>query len=217
MTCTPVPTEAADGSVTYHFETTNAGDKQAAIEDFEDTEEYYEMEDGNFRHILADTDLSPWQYDPEEGVELTSEDFQSGVTSEDMGEIIEGIGLEEFGAMSNWAHQNLGPQAQAKLESIIASGDVPAISDAFHNLFAFYQSNAEYDAPVNRRQQNVQDQQTTNALQSIVGGGENYNQLLDMARETFSDDQIDRYNAVMDNGTNEQRAVAVRWLAQQFN
>ena len=217
MTVSPVPSEDSAGNVTYHFAVDYGADEQAHIDAFENTEEYYETEDGNFRHILADADLSPWQHDPEEVEELTSDDFQTGVTSEDMNEIIDGIGLEEFRSMSEWAHSNLTPQAQYNLESIIASGDVPAISDAFNNLYAFYQSNADYVAPVERNQQPTQrDQAITDNLQSIVGGKEAYNNLLSMARETFSDDAIDRYNHVMDNGTHQQRQVAVKWLAQQF-
>lgn len=219
MTCTPVPTEYADGSVTYHFETTDNSYVSEGSEMMNEDDGYYETEDGEVHHILEGLDYERLeQLDDDFVEELTSDHFESGVTREDMGEIIESFGLEEFGAMSQWAHQNLNPQAQARLESILATGDVPAIQDAFNNLYAFYQENSDYLAPANRTPQpSERDQQITDSLQSIVGGAANYNQLISMARETFSDQQIENYNRIMDEGTHQQRQLAVRWLSQQFN
>ena len=219
MTCTPVPTEHADGSISYHFETDDHSHATQGTEIFENDEAYYQDEQGNHHHILEDVDFEQFErLDDSYVEELSSADFDSGVTTEDMTEIIDGIGLEEFSAMNSWAHTNLNPQAQARLESILATGDVPAITDAFNSLYAFYQENSEYSAPKQRTPQPSQrDEAITNNLQSIVGGANNYNQLIAMARETFSDEQIERYNYIMDNGSHQDRATAVRWLGNQFN
>ena len=226
-TVSPVPTEDAAGNISYHFDVQDNSYVSQGNEIINEDDGYYEDENGDIHHILENVDYEGLEHLDEDYVpELTQDDFFTDITPEDGVYLVDLVGgAEEYTGMISWARQNLNPNASARFNQILTSGEVDVIEESILSLYNLYQQNSDAVAPVNRNSQNEErvpqpsreDQQTTYALQSIVGGSENYNQLLNLARENFSEDQIDRYNQVMDMGTNEDRATAVRWLAQQFN
>ena len=81
MECVPVPTEHPDGTISYDFQVESSNSRMNSIEEFNNTEHYFENEQGELIHKLDGFDFEQAQYSEDDYIpELTQEDFESFLT-----------------------------------------------------------------------------------------------------------------------------------------
>lgn len=215
-TISPQTSENPDGSMNVSFDIENHDFRGAEIEHFNQTEHFNYSSDefGEARHILADFDTQRLEPGEDDFVEdFILQDFDTNfITPQDQQYLVDQSGgQEEVNNILGWASQNLSPNESANFQHAFTTGDVALMEAALRDLREIYNENVYGDEDSQPHQPSNED------YYDVVGGQQNYNQLLNLAREHFPEDQQDRYNHVMTNGTPQQIATAIRWLHSQFN
>ncbi len=221
-TVSPVGTEDANGNITYSF------DAQAHPDLQDDSHNQYVMDEfGNARSAYADIDTQQLQYeepDYQRPMQQSDHNMQGFMTNEDTNFIMEQVGgAQNYQNLMQWSSQNLAPDIQQSFNELVHSGDVGTIQNVVRTMNEWYKqsqlSDSEYfdNNPQEYQQQEVpQYSYDANEMQNLVGGSERYQQLLQLAAENWSQEEIQEYDNVMNNGSPEDVATAVQYLASKF-
>ena len=218
MTCTPVPTEYADGSVTYHFDIESDAQREAINTEFNSNDMLFEDEEGQVHHRLEHLDLEQAKYEEEDYVdELTSDDFymDTALTDEDA-QYIRNVagGDEEYHTMMTWMTDNLPPNMIDGYNRLLSEGNVVELEEVLNKMTTFYNEKTQgVSAPVNKRQQ---QQNQGNGFEQLASSPE-YKQLIGIAAEVLSNDEIHKYDALVNSGDPELISRAVSWLSKRIH
>ena len=226
MTCSPIPTENQDGTVSYDFEVDDGKSRVSAIEDFHRNQDNYGLYDaqGNLVHhqyfpTEADEQL---QLEQEFGREAKASDFYTDQLSEaDEDAIFEAAGGEEnFANALQWAKDNLPEELMSQVISAYSTGDVEALLTITSKLSEMYEENKVEvtDVPADYPDEEIDAvaSEAHSVAMQIAGSEENYDLMTQYASENWSEEEINQFDAIIDNGSTDDIQTAVSYLKNRY-
>ena len=143
-TITPQVAEGPEGDVLMDFDVQSDAGRQQGIENFQNTEHYYQDEMGNNHHYLEDMDfeiaeLAEDDYTPE----LTGDDFESFLTPEDQSYLMDITGSEqEYQQMTAWLSNNVPEEINQSFNRLLQEGDVEVLEAIITKMYNYYRTNS---------------------------------------------------------------------------
>lgn len=211
-TITPVPTEDAAGNVSYHFDVDEHNNKQEVIEDFNSNDMLFEANDGTVHHKLEHLDLSQAQLEePDYVPEPTQLDYQGvySMTAEDASDLRNLCGGDaEYAAMLNYAANNFPEHIVDGFNQLIAAGDIENLQDIIPKMWNYYQQDSDAVQSPRRSQPS---QQPENDF-SHIAESEQYQDMILRASQILTNEEIHKYDTVMNSGDRQLMSKAIKWL-----
>lgn len=222
MTCTPVPTEYADGSVTYHFDIESDATREAINTEFNSNDMLFEDEEGQVHHRLEHLNLENAQYEEEDYVEeMSSDDFymDTALTDEDAQYIRDVAGGDDaYFEMMEWMSDNIPEQMINSYNRLLSEGNVVELEEVLNKMTTYYNEKTQgVTAPeVNKRQPKQQPQEDLVSFEELAASPQ-YQQMIEIASQVLSTQEIEKYDAIMNSGDHTLMSRAVTWLGNRIN
>lgn len=225
MTCTVVTTENVDGTKSVDYQV-----DEGSLNNNNWQDDYVFDSKGNARHKYADYDIQQ-AIEQEEGYArpLQQSDFnmQGLMTPEDEQFIYEQVGGEAaYRELIGIAGKVLPDEQKHFFNAVLSSGDVENVLKMVTHMSntlqksGFGADNPSYDDVEFNEPQAVQQQSeptyNVQQMQAIAGGSERYQQLIQLAAQNWTQEEIEGYDTIMQRGTADEVETAVMYLANQF-
>ena len=117
-------------------------------------------------------------------------------------------GVEAYNEAIQWASNNLSQEAIEEYDAVIEAGDLTEITDYITQLKEMYDS---------RVIDNDEPDDYIEAVRELVGGRDNYEEMVGFITDNFDADFIDGYNAVIDSGDLEEISKVINALQSYAN
>ena len=117
-------------------------------------------------------------------------------------------GEEEYGNALQWAAQALTQEDIEEFDSVMDSGDLTQIASYVAQLQELYENRASDAEEPNDYEE---------AVRELVGGRDNYEEMVGFITDNFDADFIDGYNELIDSGDIEQVSAVIQALKDYSN
>ena len=155
-----------------------------------------------------------------------SEDFLRGgeLPPEDIDQLKAIVGdAEQYGALTQWATNNLNPEFIDQFNNIIQSNDYPQIEEAIQVLYNLYLENWTAEDASEGEEYQEQDfdqeeadiQYNTSVFEHFSEDG--YQEMVSWASENLSPADIAAYDRAMDSPDHDYKTQMIQWLEETYN